>query len=455
MATDLYCVVGQGTATSGTATITGSPQRLVPGANTVTVTTTATNQTFTVTMCSGTSASCASGTATVSGSPVSCPAATVTTITITNIVTNGTVTITVTYNSTANFSSAYTWASSTGGTPGAGPTSSTTNVHMDANSFTNTGQILTVDVNCSCNNMDWTGATNTPTFYGVSISYLYLYGNATFISAMVTSGITSSVFILEFMGSSTQTLNTNGLSLGCQIVTKSGSGSILSLVSNLGCQNGIAIGYGTSFLTNNYSITTYDTGQINSGIYIDDSATTVNLGSSTITIEATGGTQGWYIYHDAGGISFNAGTSTIILTGNSVFAGYNLTYNVVEFSGSAFTISGSNTFNTLSFNPSGPQTITFTDGTTQTVTNFTGTNGTNVITMVGTSTGGWYLTKSGGGVVSMDYLALSYSNASPSTLTWYAGAHSTNTVGNTGWIFTAPPVTNLGCVIPLGFVHGR
>jgi hypothetical protein len=180
---------------------------------------------------------------------------------------------------------------------------------------------------------------------------------------------------------------------------------------------------------------------------------TINLGSSTINC------CGWKI--GGGTLVVSAGTSTINIYdpvdygGNGEFDGGGNTYNVVNFLGATHAITDSNTFNTISFQPSGTQTITFTDGITLTVSNFTGTNGTNVITMVGTSTGGWYLTKSGGGTVSMDYLALSYSKASPSTLTWYAGTHSTNTIGNTGWIFTAPPAAAIGCVIPLGFVHGR
>ena len=81
------------------------------------------------------------------------------------------------------------------------------------------------------------------------------------------------------------------------------------------------------------------------------------------------------------------------------------------------------------------QTITFTDGSTQTITTpvFTGSSG-KVKTLVGTSTAGWTITKVGGGIVVCDYLALSYSEGRPQR-TWIAGIHSTDTIGNTGWLF--------------------
>jgi hypothetical protein len=42
------------------------------------------------------------------------------------------------------------------------------------------------------------------------------------------------------------------------------------------------------------------------------------------------------------------------------------------------------------------------------------------------------------GMVSEDYLSLRDSAATGGAV-WYAGANSTNTSGNSGWIFTAPP----------------
>ena len=72
-----YAIVGQGTCANGTlGRCTGSPVRLVPGSNTVTITTLGD---FTVTMPVGTSASAANGSATLVSNPTTCAAAAATT----------------------------------------------------------------------------------------------------------------------------------------------------------------------------------------------------------------------------------------------------------------------------------------------------------------------------------------------------------------------------------------
>ncbi len=156
---------------------------------------------------------------------------------------------------------------------------------------------------------------------------------------------------------------------------------------------------------------------------------TVTLGASTINC------INWAF--NPTNFTLNADTSTIKVTGTGVFTGGSLTYNKVELNGTTHTISGGNTFAQLSFKRSGIQTITFTDGTTQTVTNMFRPNDTNVRTLVGTSTAGWNLTKQGGGRIDLDYLAISYSTATADK--FYAGANSTDTVGNSGWVFRATP----------------
>jgi hypothetical protein len=112
--------------------------------------------------------------------------------------------------------------------------------------------------------------------------------------------------------------------------------------------------------------------------------------------------------------------STIILTNSTAnaqtFAGGGLTYNNVQVAGSgayALTVTGNNTFNNFTMDASlAIKTIKFTDGTTTHVTNLLrDTNGTNIITLTGTGTAGWTITKDGGGIVNLDYLDISYSTA--------------------------------------------
>ncbi|KKK61552.1 hypothetical protein LCGC14_3013180, partial [marine sediment metagenome] len=139
--------------------------------------------------------------------------------------------------------------------------------------------------------------------------------------------------------------------------------------------------------------------------------------------------------YDGSNFTLTPNTSTIKVTGTGVFAGGGLTYNDVELNGTAHTISGGNTGNQLTFKDATTQTITFTDGTTQTFATYviTGESG-KVKTLTGTSTGGWTITKTGGGHIDADYLVIDYSTATP-TSTWYAGKNSTNGGNNSGWFF--------------------
>ena len=61
------------------------------------------------------------------------------------------------------------------------------NVYFDGSSFTSSGQTLTLDVTTpTCNDMIWTGVTNTPTFNGNNKT-LKVYGSLTLVSGITTS----------------------------------------------------------------------------------------------------------------------------------------------------------------------------------------------------------------------------------------------------------------------------
>jgi len=68
------------------------------------------------------------------------------------------------------------------------------------------------------------------------------------------------------------------------------------------------------------------------------------------------------------------------------------------------------------------KTVKFTDGTNQTFTNFQTKGGSDLVTLTGTSAGGWFLTPTGNGSVSVSYLAVSYSTVASGVL--YAGQNS-------------------------------
>jgi hypothetical protein len=158
------------------------------------------------------------------------------------------------------------------------------------------------------------------------------------------------------------------------------------------------------------------------------------MGSGTWTI---GG--GWS--PNTTGLTFNAQTSTInlTLTSSFSFAGNGLTYyNLNKGATGTMVITGSNTFNNISSSASGAATISFTAGTTQTVTNFTasGTAG-NLLTLKSQTAGSKFFLSKTSGIISIDYVSIIDSTASSGT-NWYAGANSTDAGNNTGWIFSRP-----------------
>lgn len=64
----------------------------------------------------------------------------------------------------------------------------------------------------------------------------------------------------------------------------------------------------------------------------------------------------------------------------------------------------------------------------------------NLVTIQSATAASHTWTKTGGGFISSDYLSISRATGSPATLTWFAGAHSTDGGNNSGIIFTPPPL---------------
>jgi hypothetical protein len=122
------------------------------------------------------------------------------------------------------------------------------------------------------------------------------------------------------------------------------------------------------------------------------------------------------------------------------FVGGGLTYYNLRLSGvGALTITGSNTFNDIT-NTVQPSTVTFTAGTTQTVSNFSlaGTAG-NLITINSDTPGSRFTLSKSSGTVNAQYLAIQDSNATGGA-TWNSllTSGNVNNGNNTGWIFVTP-----------------
>lgn len=256
-------------------------------------------------------------------------------------------------------------------------------------------------------------------------------GNATVYNGLVlASGSTASSGTITLASTITgHVVQSNGGSVSGLTVNCPGTSCFLS--DALTCTGTLTLTAGT-FDASNYNVT------VSSFTNTSTSTRTLTMGSGTWSI-ASGGWNPTLT-----GLTLNVNTSTIKLstTGSMTFAGQGLTYYNLDFGGGTLnaimTISGSNTFTTISSSASTAASIRFTAGTTQTITNFTasGTSG-NLLTLRSVTAGSkWYLSKTSG-TVSIDYVSITDStvNAGPS---WYAGANSTDNGNNIGWVFSRP-----------------
>ncbi len=222
------------------------------------------------------------------------------------------------------------WATSSGGSTfhTAAP-SSTDNVSFDANSFTATSQVVTLDVEADCNSMDWTGATNFPSIVGNG-NTLNIYGSLTLAADMTTDFDN-----VEFEATTTgHTITTNGTEMGSSSAVRfNGDGGEWTFQDNFDVEsmyhiagtinfNGQNIDAGSRFQTSG------------------PSAKTINLGNSQITAVR------WWMFGT--NQTVNAGTSKLVVssiytddTGDGPF-----TYHDLEFYNYG-NLYNSATFNTI------------------------------------------------------------------------------------------------------------
>ena len=284
------------------------------------------------------------------------------------------------------------WSASDGGAGGAALPGAGDDVFFTANSFTIGAQTVEADAGDvrRGKNMDWTGATNSPTF--TVNARTDVSGNITFIAAMTVNG-SNGIRILA-----TCSLISNGTAINCANIQPY---STVTLADDCTVNNVLHVQ--GAFDTNGKTLTCTTLDEQYSA------ARTLTLGASVINCTA------WD--YSGSNLTLNANTSTIKVTGTGVFTGGGLTYYNVELNGTAHTISGDNTYTKLSLKPSGAQTTTFTDTSTQTVGGMDRT-GDGVITLTGTGAGGWTVIKTGPGPVSLENTVIDECTATPDNV-WF------------------------------------
>jgi hypothetical protein len=291
------------------------------------------------------------------------------------------------------------------------------NALFDAASFTAGSQVVTVDATAVCLNMDWTGATNSPTLNlaGFNINHS---GNVTFIAAMTISVSTA---FLSATGAGAITLTTNGATVSCRITTAAAFTGSLTQVGALTTTADLGIYHQSgTYATGNQTIVA--SGSIS---FVGAANKTFTPGSSAITCSA------WS--YTGSNLTVTANTATINVSGTGAFTGGNITtYNRIHLNGTAHTLSGDWICNLLRLKPATIQTITGTTGEIITVRYLDiPSHGKNVITLTGA--GAWTI-QGNTGYFEGDYLSLTNVVAGWKYL-YYAGDNSTDGGGNTNWIF--------------------
>jgi hypothetical protein len=231
---------------------------------------------------------------------------------------------------TGNWSDTANWSDSSGGAGGFSVPTASDDVVFDASSGTGTA---TVDSAAFCDDLNFTGFTGT--FAGTAA--LSIYGSLTLDGAM-TRTFTGAINFLATATGKTITLDGETTA---SFVTFDGSGggwTVQDTWSN--SSSTIRLDRGT-LDTNDQIITC-------SSFIVGSSSSTraLDLGTSTVNCSS------WNASNTSN-LTFTAGTSTIAVAGSSsgtTFAGGSQTYATVTFTSttsSSFTLSGTNTFGTL------------------------------------------------------------------------------------------------------------
>lgn len=327
--------------------------------------------------------------------------------------------------SSSNWADTGNWSTSSGGSGGASVPTSSDDVFF--NSLSGSGGCSTGGVTREVNNLNMTGSSET---INGSFGTINVYGDLTLSS---NSRATLVTFNLDG-NNNTRTFTTNNSpASGCDIRIGNSNSFAPTVNLNGSLTVGLLIVSKGTFNTNNYAMTLSSFTNYNTGAS--------NLGSSTVTL--TKGNSGDVVY--LGNTNVNFGTSTIKIatnyaSGNSIFCnGSSQTFYNLEIA-TSYAISlgaGSHSFNNIT-NSVQPATLKFPASYTQTVSNFSlsGTSG-NLVTINTTTGSGTFTLSKSSGLVNLDYLSVTNSTATGGA-SWFAGPHSTNGGGNTGWFFTSP-----------------
>lgn len=327
------------------------------------------------------------------------------------------------------------WASTSGGAPAVNnfPLAQDTAVFQATG--LNSGATVTVNQSYNIGTIDMSARTTNTMTLATGTTLPVVHGNWVNGTGTTLSGTQ----VIFFGGRGSQSITSAGKTFTQQL-------SIFGTGTNVVLQDALIINNASSGITLNsgtFDAVSYNVSLLNAANMQAASGTdarVLGIGSGTWTV-ASSGASAW----NTGGVGFSVtGTGTISLTSASAktFGGGGVAYtNITLNQGGAgtLTITGNNTFKTIS-NTSGVANTINIGTTTQTITTSWTAAGTagNVQTVSGTSASspGTLVFSGSGQAANVDYLAITGIRAYSLTTTWYAGANSTNN-GSLGWIFAA------------------
>ncbi|WP_338765233.1 T9SS type A sorting domain-containing protein [Bernardetia sp. ABR2-2B] len=211
---------------------------------------------------------------------------------------------------TGNWSDETHWSLTSGGTGGECIPTGTDDVNFDAASFTLAGQTVTIDIDGTCRDMDWTGVTNTPSLTGAVAREFTLTGSLTLAAAMTQTGLAPTFEGLMIFASETpQNITTNGKGLN-RVRFQTGSAGEWTLQDAFLVQNQTLLNSGI-LNTNNQDLVS---GTLSTNNVLTPTRN-LNLGSSVITL--TGASTTVLDYRNDTNFTLNSGTSTITISGDN------------------------------------------------------------------------------------------------------------------------------------------
>ncbi len=179
------------------------------------------------------------------------------------------------------------------------------NVFFNANSFTLAGQTVAVDVAATCLTMNWTGATNTPTF--TIANPLTISGELLFIPGMTVGG----AGLVTFNGTGALNINMSGQTFGGATVFNNATGN-WTLTGAFATAGALTLTAGALTTTGGVTVAC--------GRFIHNTAQAVNLGTSVVTISGAGTGAGTSPFETTSAGTFTSAAATFNFTNTASVA---------------------------------------------------------------------------------------------------------------------------------------